>query len=67
MQYFYFEIACDIVDWRKLVGILKKIGVDWKDRWFLRNFYMKQQIKVGIGEKMSERGESGRQVQGCPL
>ena len=26
------EKAFDRVDWKKLVGILKKIGVDWKER-----------------------------------
>ena len=64
----YIEKAFDIVDWRKLMGILKKIGVDWKKRRLLSNLYMKQRIKVGIGEEMSEGREIGRGVrQGCPL
>ena len=35
-----FEIAFDRVDWKKLLGILKKIGVDWKKRRLLSNLYM---------------------------
>ena len=32
----------DRVDWKKLMGILKKIGVDWKDRMLLSNLYVKK-------------------------
>ena len=42
------EKAFDRVDWKKLMGILKKIGVDWKERRLLSNLYMKQRIKVRI-------------------
>ena len=56
------------MDWKKLVGILKKIGVDWKERRLLSNLYVKQQIKVRIGEEMSKGREIGRGVrQGCAL
>ena len=54
------EKAFDRVDWKKLTGILKKIGVDWKERRLLSNLYMKQRIKVRIGEEMSEGREIGR-------
>ena len=30
------------------MGILKKIGMDWKERRFLSNLYMEQRIKVSI-------------------
>ena len=51
------------------MGILKKIGVDWKERRLLSNLYMKQRIKVRIEEEMSEGRENGRGVvrQGCLL
>ena len=50
------------------MGILKKIGVDWKERRLLSYIYVKQRIKVSIGEEMSEGREIGRGVrQGCPL
>ena len=48
------EKAFDRVDWKKLMGIQKKIGVDWKDTRLLCNLYMKQRIKIRIGEEMSE-------------
>ena len=35
------EKAIDRVEWKKLMGILKKIGVDWKERRLLSNPYMK--------------------------
>ena len=42
--------------------------VDWKERRLLSNLYLKQRIKVRIGEEMSEGREIGRGVrQGCPL
>ena len=53
------EKAFDRVDWKKLMGILKKICVDWKERRLLSNHYMKQRIKVRIGEEMSEGREIG--------
>ena len=52
----------------KVIGILKKIGVDWKERRLLSNLCMKQRIKVRIGEEMTEGREIGGGVQqGCPL
>ncbi|KAJ4438456.1 hypothetical protein ANN_14401 [Periplaneta americana] len=53
------EMAFDRVDWNKLMGIPKKIRVDWKQRRMFSNIYMKR-VKVGIGEEMSERSEIGR-------
>ena len=53
------EKAFSRVDWKKLKGILKKIGVDLKERKILSNLYMKQRIKVRI-EEMSEGREIGR-------
>ena len=54
------EKAFDRVDWKKLMGILKKIGRR------VSNIYMKQRIEVRIGEEMSEWREIGRGVwQGC--
>ena len=62
------EKAFDRVDWKKLMGNLKKICMDWKERRLLSNLYKKQRIKVRIGEEMSEGREIGRGVrQGCPL
>ena len=54
------EKAFDRVDWKKLMGILKKIGVDWKERRLLSNLYMKERMKVRIGEEMSKGRKIGR-------
>ena len=43
------EKAFNRVYWRKLTGILKKIGVVWKEKRLLNNIYMKQRIKVRLG------------------
>ena len=48
------------VDSNKLMGNLKKIGVDWKEWRLVSNLYMIQRIKVRIGEEMSEEREIGR-------
>ncbi|KAJ4445487.1 hypothetical protein ANN_07295 [Periplaneta americana] len=55
--------AFDRIDWNKLMGILKKIGVDWKERRLFSNVYMKQRIKVRLGEEMSEESEIEKGVQ----
>ena len=57
--FFDLEEAFDRVDWKNLVGILKKIGLDWKEWRLSSNHYMKQRIKVRIGEEMSE----GREIR----
>ena len=54
------ENALVRVDSKKLMGILKKTGVDWKERSLLSNRYMKQRLKVRIGEEMSEGRELAR-------
>ena len=46
------EKAFNRVEWKKLMGILKKIGVDWKERKLLSNLYMKQRIEVKIEEEI---------------
>ncbi|KAJ4434569.1 hypothetical protein ANN_23131 [Periplaneta americana] len=47
------EKAFDIVDWNKLMDILKKISVYWKDRRLFSNLYMKR-VRVSIGEEIPE-------------
>ena len=62
------EKAFDRVNWVKLLEILKKIGVDWKERRLLSNLYMNQRVKVRTGDEMTEGCEIGRGVrQGCCL
>ena len=48
--------------------ILKKIGLDWKDRRLVLNLYLNQTARVRTSEGESEWAELGRGVrQGCQL
>jgi hypothetical protein len=50
-----WQKAFDRVNWTKLMQILKKIGIDWRERRLISNLYMAQSIKVRLnrGEKRS--------------
>jgi hypothetical protein len=51
-----------------MMEILKKLGVDWKDRRLIMNLYMSQSAKVRINNEYSEKSEIGCGVrQGCCL
>ena len=54
------ERPFDRVDWKKLIVIMKKIGVDWKEMRLLSNLHMKQRIRVRIAEEVSEGRGIGR-------
>jgi len=61
-----FEKAFDRIDWVKMIEILKKIGVDWRDRRLILKLYLNQKAVVKIQEEFSDEGEIGRGVrQGC--
>ena len=63
-----FEKAFDRVDWVKMMDILKKIGVDWRDRRMISNLYMGQTATVRIADAYAEPSVVGRGVrQGCCL
>ena len=63
-----FEKAFDRVQWPKLMEILKKIGLDWKDRRLVQNLYLNQTARIRTTEGESGWAELGRGVkQGCPL
>ena len=63
-----FEKAFDRVKWTKLFEVLKKIGVNWRDRRLIMNLYMQQTAVVRTENGDSEPGEIGRGVrQGCLL
>jgi len=61
-----FEKAFDRIDWVLMLKILKKIGVDWKDRRLITSLYMSQKAVVKIQQEFSGESEIGRGVrQGC--
>ena len=60
------EKAFDRVDWIKLMDILKRRGIDWRERRLIGRLYMNQHVAVRFGNGISEWGEVGRGVrQGC--
>lgn len=63
-----FEKAFDRIDWKRMLEILKRIGIDWRDRRLIMNLYMNQKAAVRIQQELSKEGEIGRGVrQGCCL
>src|ERR1043165_900868 len=63
-----YEKAFDRVDWKKLMRILRRIGVDWRERRLIGNLYMGRRVKIRINGEFSEPAKIGRGVrQGCPL
>jgi hypothetical protein len=63
-----FEKAFDRVNWVKMMEVLKKIGVDWKDRRMISTLYMEQTAEVRVADECSEASVIGRGVrQGCCL
>jgi endonuclease/exonuclease/phosphatase family metal-dependent hydrolase len=63
-----FEKAFDRVNWVKMMDILKKIGVDWRDRRLISSLYMDQTATVRVGDECTDSCTIGRGVrQGCCL
>ncbi len=63
-----YEKAFDRVEWPKMMGALKRVGVDWRDRKTIANLYMGQSVRIRIDGEESEPCKVGRGVrQGCPL
>jgi len=63
-----FEKAFDRVNWIKMMEVLKKIGVDWRDRRMIVSLYMEQTATVRVADECSEPSVVGRGVrQGCCL
>ena len=54
-----FEKAFDRLDWVKMLEILRKIGVDWRDRRLILNLYLNQRAVVKIQEEFTDEGEIG--------
>lgn len=65
-----WEKAFDRVNWNSLLPILKDIGVDFKDRRFIKELYMRQNVSVRFEEIESEFTYMGRESDRgavCPL
>ena len=63
-----WQKAFDRVNWTKLMNILQKIGVNWRDRRLIINLYLGQRVKVRLNSGETNSVEIGRGVrQGCCL
>src|SRR6218665_3820086 len=64
-----FEKAFDRVKWTKLWhNILKKIGIDWRDRRLISNLYLQQEAITRVGNGYSKPAYIGRGLRhSCPL
>ena len=63
-----FEKVFDSVKWTKLFEVLKKIGIDWRNRRLIMNLHMQQTSVVRTENGDSEPRKIGRGViQGCLL
>ena len=61
-----FEKAFDRVNWKRMLDILKKVGVDWRDRRLIADLYLNQEMVVKVSSEYSEPEQVGRGVrQGC--
>ena len=60
--------AFDRVNWTKLMHILNRIGINWRERRLISKFYIEQKVKVRLdqGETRSVQFERGVR-QGCCL
>ena len=47
-----WQKAFDRVNWTKLIQILKRTGIDWRERRLISKLYMDQKVKVRL-----DRGE----------
>ena len=57
-----YKNAFDRVNLVKLLGILKEIDVDWRDRRLILNLYMQQTAVVKVLQENSEESDVGRGV-----
>ena len=55
-----FEKAFDRIRWDKLMEILKKIGVDWRERRLIKELYMRQVAAVRTNEGETDLIEIAR-------
>ena len=63
-----FKNAFDRIRWDKLMEILKKIGVDWRERKLIKELQMGQVVAVRTNEEEIDLIEIGRGTkQGCSV
>jgi retron-type reverse transcriptase len=58
-----WQKAFDRVNWTKLMQILKKIGIDWRERRLISNLYMAQSVKVRLNRGETRSVKIGKGVR----
>jgi len=58
-----WQKAFDRVNWTKLMQILKKIGIDWRERRLISKLYMVQCFKVRLNRGEIRSVKTGRGVR----
>jgi len=63
-----WQKAHDRVNWTKLLEILKRTGIDWRERSLINKLYKEQRVKVRLDRGETRNVQIGRRVrQGCCL
>jgi len=62
-----FEKAFDSVNWNFLMTILKRTGLDWRDRKIIMELYKNQETIIKIGDYVSTARIRRGVRQGCSL
>jgi len=58
----------DRVNWTKLMQILKRTGIDWRERRLISKVYMDQRVNVRLDRRETRSMKTGKGVrQGCCL
>ena len=45
-----WQKAFDRANWTKLMQIVERIGIDWRERRSIRKLYMEQKVKVRLDQ-----------------
>ena len=63
-----WQKALGRVNWTKLMQILKRIVIDWREKRLISKFYMEQKVKVRLDRGETRSVQIGRGVRnGCCL
>jgi hypothetical protein len=63
-----WQKAFDLVNWTKLMQILKGTGIDWRERRLNSKLYREQSVKVRLDQGETRGVKTGRgNRQGCCL
>jgi hypothetical protein len=68
VRFIDWQKAIDHIKWTKSMEILKKTGIDWRERRLISKLYMDQSVKVWLDQGVTKSVKIGRGAgQGCCL